>query len=69
MNNNIEQSNAHCKSCDSDFVYTPDMTWFDEHGYGYSTKLTKCPFCKKIVVVKYYEDSWFDVNNDERFYE
>lgn len=62
------QNFGRCKSCKSDFVYQPENTWFDEHGYGYSTKLTKCPYCKKIVVLKHIEDRGLNVNFDDRYY-
>ena len=63
------QNYGYCKSCKSDFVFKPDEAWFDEKGLGYSTKLTKCPYCGKIVVLKHLEDKGLNVNLDKRFYE
>ena len=62
------QNCGHCKSCESNFVFKPDETWFDEHGTGYSTKLCRCPYCNKIVALRYIEDYGLDVNSDERYY-
>ena len=58
-----------CKKCKSKFSYTPEDTYWDENGYGYSTKLVKCPDCGCINVIKYDEDSGLDLNSDLRFYE
>lgn len=63
-----KQNYGHCSACDLDFVFKPDEQWFDEHGLGYSTKLCRCPYCGKIVILKYIEDHNLDVNSDERFY-
>lgn len=63
------QSNGRCQSCDSNFIFKPDEDmWFDEQGYGYSTRLTRCPYCGKIVILGYIHDYGFNVNSDERFY-
>ena len=62
------QNNSSCRSCNSSFIFKPDEVWFDEQGYGYSTRLTRCPYCGKIVVLGYIEDYGFNVNSDERFY-
>lgn len=56
------QNVGRCNSCESVFVYSQDNTWFDENGYSYSTKLTKCPKCGKIVILKYIEDFYFHRN-------
>jgi predicted RNA-binding Zn-ribbon protein involved in translation (DUF1610 family) len=56
------QNVGRCNSCSSVFTYTSYDTWFDENGYSYSTKLTKCPECGKIVILKYIEDSYFHRN-------
>lgn len=64
-----QQNSGHCKACDSDFVFEPDKAWYDESGYGYSTKLTRCPYCNKIVVLKHIEDKSLNLNFDERYYE
>lgn len=68
MKNNDKQNNVYCKSCKSNQVIFPGECWFDECGYGYSTKLTKCPNCGKIIVVKYIEDSGLDLNLDDKYY-
>lgn len=58
---------AICRSCGIIHIQ-PENIWFDEQGYGYSTKLTKCPHCGKIIILGYIEDYGLDVNIDERFY-
>lgn len=57
-----------CSSCGG-FKVQPENVWFDEKGYGYSTKLTKCPHCGKVVILKYQEDYGFSkINTDRRIY-
>lgn len=59
---------AKCSSC-GEFEVKHDNIWFDEKGYGYSTKLTKCPHCGRIVILGYKEDYGFSrLNIDERYY-
>lgn len=58
-----------CKKCKKSFEYKPDDVFWDEQGYGYSTKLCVCKNCGTINILKYKEDYGFDVNYDERFYE
>lgn len=62
------QNHKECSKCKEDFVYKPEETFWDEKGYGYSTLLVPCPYCKTINVIKYSEDISFDVNKDRRFY-
>ena len=62
------QNHKVCSKCREDFVYKPEETFWDEKGYGYSTKLVLCPYCKHPNVIKYSEDISFDVNKDRRFY-
>lgn len=62
------QNSCKCKKCGKSFIFKPDDIWWDEKGFGYSTKLTKCKKCGCINVVKHIEDYSLDVNNDERFY-
>jgi len=57
---------THCKKCGNAFEIKD--TYWDETGYGYSTKYTVCPVCGCRVIVAYLEDPGIDVNNDERFY-
>jgi ribosomal protein S27AE len=59
---------ATCSKC-GDFTFLPDEVFFDDHGTGYSTKLTHCPNCGKIVVVKHLEDYGFSkLNTDRRYF-
>ena len=51
------------------YMYDDLETFFDDHGYGYSTKLVKCKCCGKINIVRYYQDRAMKLNNDSRFYD
>lgn len=55
-----------CKSCGHKIQ--PEKIWFDDNGYGYSTKLGKCTECNKITILAYINDKNLDVNNDKRYY-
>lgn len=66
---NDNQNAGYCKACKSDFIYEPDAVKFDEQGYGYSIKYTLCPYCGRIVILKYFEDKGLNVNFDDRYYE
>lgn len=57
-----------CSKCKQEFQYNETDCFWDNKGYGYSTKLVKCPECGQIQIIKYIEDASLDVNNDERFY-
>jgi hypothetical protein len=63
------KNNCDCIKCHTNFVFKPDECWFDEKGYGYSTKLCKCKNCGCINVVKHIEDYGFSkMNYDRRLY-
>lgn len=62
------KNEAICKGCGCSFWYENKETYFDDKGYGYSTKLIKCPSCGKQVVLRYYEDRSMKLNNDSRYY-
>lgn len=56
-----------CEKCNRE-THRPYM-WWDESGYGYSTKLWKCRICNGIQIAYIKQDKGLDVNADERFYE
>lgn len=58
-----------CSSCHNMYMYDDSETFFDDHGYGYSTKLVKCKCCGKINIVRYYQDRAMKLSNDSRFYD
>lgn len=58
-----------CIQCQEDFECTDELVYWDDRGYGYSTKLCRCPHCGQINILKYKQDYGFDVNKDERWYE
>ena len=63
------QNQSTCKKCNSSFIFKSDECWWDDHGYSYSTKLTRCPHCNSIVVVKNVEDYGFSkLNSDKRYF-
>lgn len=49
---------AICKKCGSLIKLSADNTYWDEKGYGYSTKLAICNECKTHNVLRYEEDNW-----------
>lgn len=56
-----------CKKCDSLFQLMPDNVWWVEQGM-YSEKVTKCPECGCINVVKYQDGFNQNPNLDERYF-
>lgn len=63
------QNNCMCPKCGTSYIFMPDEAWYDESGYGYSTKLTHCKNCGSINVVKHTEDYGFSkINTDRRLY-
>ena len=63
------RSSKQCKKCKSNFSFTSDDVFWDDHGTGYSTKLVRCTNCECINVLKHYLDYGMDVNNDKRFFD
>lgn len=57
-----------CCKCMEDYKYTTDDIEYDESGYGYTTKIVKCPKCGCVKIIEFIEDKSLDINNDERFY-
>ncbi len=57
-----------CGKCKSEFVLNESDQWFDEKGFT-STKLTHCPYCGSINVVKYYKNEFENLNDDPRYYD
>lgn len=70
MEDELGKTRSHvCSKCQHSFTYTPDDTWWDEKGMGYSTQLCKCSVCGSINVLKYVEDYGFKkMNSDRRLY-
>lgn len=63
------QHRCTCKKCGKLFIYEPDDVWWDEKGYGYSTKLVQHKDCGCINVVEHVEDYGFSrLNTDVRLY-
>ena len=64
----VKHKSAICKNCGG-FKIQPENVWFDEKGFGYSTRLTKCPHCGKIIILEHIEDYGFSkLNTDRRLY-
>lgn len=63
------QNNYVCKKCNESFIYKPEDIWWDDKGFGYSTKLIRCSKCGCINVVEHVEDYGFNkLNTDRRLY-
>lgn len=60
--------NTICNKCGKITKHSNENIKWDEHGYGYATKICVCQHCGKINIVKIVEDYDIDVNKDERFY-
>ena len=56
-----------CNKCGIPFQYNESDIFFDDHGFGYSTKLVRCKYCGKVHILKYYEDN-LNINFDSRYY-
>lgn len=66
----FHENNTKCKKCGSYFKFNNNDAYFDEHGFGYSTKLVKCPECGSINVLYTLEDFGISkLNSDERLYQ
>lgn len=52
-----------CIQCGSVDEYSDENFWWDDHGYGYSTKLVRCN-CGQINIVKYQVDKWLFEQED-----
>ena len=57
-----------CKKCGFKWWAIKEEEYWDENGYGYSTKLCNCPSCNTPKVIKYYEDCSLDINTDTRWF-
>ena len=49
-----------CKKCGRHIDYSEEDAYWDESGYGYSTKLVDCDGCGCPNVLKYKEDRWLN---------
>ena len=47
-----------CPKCGHLIKYHSNDTYWNEHGYGYSTKLINCSICEVPIVLEYEEDDW-----------
>lgn len=57
-----------CKKCGFRWLMDDEDIYWDENGYGYSTKLCDCPSCNTPNIIKYNEDCSLDLNIDTRWY-
>lgn len=60
-------NNCTCKKCHESFVFKPDECHWIEQGM-YSEKVTKCPICGCINVVKYQDGFNQNPNFDRRYF-
>ena len=57
-----------CRNCKEKIILKEIYQWWDENGYGYSTKLCECPICRNVNVIEYNEDPSLDINKDTRWF-
>lgn len=65
-----EQSNQNCKKCTKckeEFIYMPNEIQWKEFG-TYSAKITTCPYCNTINILKYIDAPGLYVGKDKRYY-
>ena len=63
----VERS-ARCNTCGG-FKVQPENVKYDEKGMGYTTRLTHCPYCGKLIILGYIEDPGFSrLNSDRRYF-
>lgn len=67
--NNYDDESAHtackCKKCS--LYFQPEKIWWVEQGM-YSEKVTKCPHCECINVIKYQDGFNQNPNWDDRYF-
>ncbi len=68
MNCVEKERHKKCIKCKEDISYKNSETFWDENGFGYSTKLIKCKNCNCINVIKHIQDKSMELNNDKRYY-
>lgn len=47
-----------CPKCGLPVDYQKESVYWNEGGYGYSTKLVDCDRCNVPIVIEYVEDDW-----------
>ena len=62
-----KKSNCLCKKCDTNFIFKADEAWWIEQG-TYSEKVTKCPECGCVNVIKYIDGFNQNPNWNSRYY-
>ena len=62
-----KKNNCTCKKCHTNFIFKPDeCSWFEQGMY--SEKVTKCPECGCINVVKYVDGFNQNPNWNKRYF-
>ena len=54
-----------CIQCGKTFESKDDLIYWDDNGFGYSTKLSRCPYCGQLNILKYQFDKWLVDNNEK----
>lgn len=54
-----------CIQCGKTFESTDELTYWDDSGYGYSTKLSRCRYCGQLNIIRYQKDKWLIDNNEK----
>lgn len=66
ITNQHEQNSCTCWKCKTSFVFLPEEAYWDDKGYGYSTKLVKCSQCGSTNIIRHVEDYGFAKMNVDR---
>ena len=56
-----------CTKCKEEFIYMPNEIQWKEFG-TYSAKITTCPYCNTINILKYIDAPGLYVGKDKRYY-
>ena len=62
-------SRIKCIQCQESYNIEESECWWDEGGYGYSTHLSRCPYCQQINIIKYKNDEWLKKERTEMIYD
>lgn len=52
-----------CIQCGKTFENKDELTYWDDRGYGYSTKLARCD-CGQLNIIRYQNDKWISEQED-----
>ena len=59
---------VYCDKCEEANECDNIAVFWDETGFGYSTKLYRCKNCGNLITIKTIEDNGLYINEDDRYY-